>query len=249
MKKKVITYSLLFILGLALGIFSSNIFLKDNYKTNNKISINSETKIKPNSNKEYIVEDNKKENNVLNNKKVILNISPQNQKEWNYCAPTTVSMMLSSKNINVDQYTLAKEMGTYEPFGTHNKDAIRILNKYMFGYEIPQDGNAGYRLETVSEVNQNTIKTFKERLIKNIKEGYPMYYTFDSSKVYPGKHGEHNVIGIGYLLNENKDDIEYLYYLDPDYNVNDKIHGGLKIIKIEDLLNSMLTCEEPNYAW
>lgn len=191
----------------------------------------------------------KNNNATLNNnetEKNILDISYQTQKEWNYCAPTTVSMMLSAKGKQVDQYTLAKEMGTYEPFGTHNKDAVRILNKYMFGYEYPQGNQAGYRMEFVTNVSHETLKTFNERVIKNIKDGYPMYLTFDSSKIYPGKKGEHNVILVGYKI-ENSN--FFIYYLDPSPNVKDPVYGGLKILSSEELLTAMLTCEEPNYAW
>ena len=43
--------------------------------------------------------------------------------------------------------------------------------------------------------------------------------------------------------------IKYVYYLDPAPKVQDSVYGGLKIETPEKLLNSMLTCEEPNYAW
>lgn len=76
-----------------------------------------------------------------------------------------------------------------------------------------------------------------------------MYYTFDVSKVYPGKTGEHNVIGIGYALAPNNEEIALLYYLDPSVNEQDATYGGLKVITPEKRLNAMLTCEEPNYAW
>lgn len=96
-----------------------------------------------------------------------LNVTTQIQQRWNFCAPATVSMMLASRGKIVDQFTLAREMGTYEPFGTHNRDAIRILNKHMFGYEFPQTNQAGYRIETVREINSASIELFKQRLIKN----------------------------------------------------------------------------------
>lgn len=180
--------------------------------------------------------------------KHILTVRPQVQKVWYWCAPTTVSMMLSTQGINVDQSTLAREMGTFEPYGTHNKDAIRILNKHMFGYEEPMIHQNGYRLESVTDVGME-LPRFKQRLIQNIKDGYPMYYTLDVSKVYPGRRGEHNVIGVGYKLTPDKNDIEYLYYLDPYPALQDPIHGSLKIITPRELLNATLTCDEPNYAW
>lgn len=237
-------------------INNSNSYVENKETTNNSIdekkesnlensnSSNDESKEISTNNTNSDVSNNKEEN-----RKFVLNIKQQIQQKWNYCAPTAVSMMLSAKDINVDQHQLAKDMGTYEPFGTHNKDAIRILNKYMFGYEFPSSNQSGYRLEYVSEVNERVLKLFEDRLKENIKNGYPMYYTFDVSKLYEGKKGEHNVIGIGYKLKKDSDAIDYLYYIDPSPNVQDSVYGGLKIIEPRKLLEAMLTCEEPNYAW
>lgn len=183
--------------------------------------------------------------------KVMLNVSPQVQHSWNMCAPTTVSMILSSQGITVSQELLAKEMQTDETFGTHNVNAIQILNYHLFGYTTPQANQAGYRIETVitSDVNSKQMHLFKKRLKQNIADGYPMYYTFDCAKIYPGSYGEHNVIGIGYQLSEDGSDIAYLYYIDPSYTKQDPIYGGLKKVTPEELFEAMLTCVEPNYAW
>lgn len=184
-------------------------------------------------------------------KKHILNVSPQIQRAWNTCAPTTVSMMLSYRGIEVSQEVLAQEMGTDTTFGTHNANAIQVLNRHLFGYDFPQANQAGYRLETVTtaDVHSDQMRLFKQRLKQNIADGYPMYYTFDSSKIYPGLRGEHNVIGIGYQLSEDGSDIAYFYYLDPSPNVQDSVYGGLKKVSPQELFESMLTCVEPNYGW
>lgn len=184
-------------------------------------------------------------------KKVMLNVTPQVQRAWNTCAPTTVSMMLSSRGISVSQEVLAQEMKTDTIFGTHNANAIQVLNRHLFGYDMPQGNQAGYRLETVttSDVNSEQMRLFKERLKKNIKDGYPMYYTFDCATIYPGSYGEHNVIGVGYQLSEDGSDIAYLYYLDPSYTKQDPVYGGLKKVTPKELFEGMLTCVEPNYAW
>lgn len=183
--------------------------------------------------------------------KAMLNVRPQIQRAWNTCAPTTVSMMLSYRGIEVSQEVLAQEMGTDNTFGTHNANAIQILNRHLFGYDYPQSHQPGYRLATVttSDVHSEQMNLFKQRLRQNIADGYPMYYTFDSSKIYPGLRGEHNVIGIGYQLTEEGSDIAYLYYLDPSPNVQDPVYGGLKKVSPQELFESMLTCVEPNYGW
>lgn len=183
--------------------------------------------------------------------KHLLTIKHQVQKQWNTCAPTTVSMMLSSRGIDVSQDQLAVEMKTDTSFGTHNSNAIAVLNHHLFGYDTPNTNQPGYRLETVTSTKPvaKQMAVFKERLIQNISDDYPMYYTIDNSKLYANSHGEHNVIGIGYQLTEDGTDIAYIYYIDPSYYQQDPIHGGLKKITPQALFEAMLPCVEPNYAW
>jgi len=173
------------------------------------------------------------------------------QEEWYFCAPATVHMMLASRGVSVSQHQLAKEMGTYNPYGTHNRDAIRVLNQNLFGYPEPSGNQAGYRLATVTDARPDSedIRIFKERVRKDIDDGYPLYYTFNVAQIYPGKSGEHNVIGVGYELTADGKDISAIYYLDPDTHVQDPIYGGLKKLTPEELLAAMVTCGEKNYAW
>ena len=173
------------------------------------------------------------------------------QEEWYFCAPATVHMMLASRGVSVSQHQLAKEMGTYNPYGTHNRDAIRVLNQNLFGYPEPSGNQAGYRLATVTDARPDSedIRIFKERVRKDIDDGYPLYYTFNVAQIYPGKSGEHNVIGVGYELTADGKDISAIYYLDPDTHVQDPTYGGLKKLTPEELLAAMVTCGERNYAW
>lgn len=173
------------------------------------------------------------------------------QEEWYFCAPATVHMMLASRGVSVSQHQLAKEMGTYNPYGTHNRDAIRVLNQNLFGYPEPSGNQAGYRLVTVTDARPDSedIRLFKERVRKDIDDGYPLYYTFNVAQIYPGKSGEHNVIGVGYELTADGKDISSIYYLDPDTHVQDPTYGGLTKLTPEELLGAMVTCSEKNYAW
>lgn len=181
----------------------------------------------------------------------LLPISLKLQEEWYFCAPATVHMMLASRGVSVSQHQLAKEMGTYNPYGTHNRDAIRVLNQNLFGYPEPSGNQAGYRLVTVTDARPDSedIRLFKERVRKDIDDGYPLYYTFNVAQIYPGKSGEHNVIGVGYELTADGKDISAIYYLDPDTHVQDPTYGGLKKLTPEELLAAMATCGEKNYAW
>ena len=95
----------------------------------------------------------------------LLPISLKLQEEWYFCAPATVHMMLASQGVSVSQHQLAKEMGTYNPYGTHNRDAVRVLNQHLFGYPEPSGNQAGYRLATVTDGSPDSedIRLFKER--------------------------------------------------------------------------------------
>ena len=193
-------------------------------------------------------ESSSKENQVI---RKLLPIPLKLQEEWYFCAPATVHMMLASRGVSVSQHQLAKEMGTYNPYGTHNRDAIRVLNQNLFGYPEPSGNQAGYRLATVTDARPDSedIRIFKERVRKDIDDGYPLYYTFNVAQIYPGKNGEHNVIGVGYELTADGKDISAIYYLDPDTHVQDPTYGGLKKLTPEELLAAMVTCGEKNYAW
>lgn len=216
---------------------------------------NSNQNIKPN-NPQPQKDSNQAEPEILNGVKIgkrhKLNVATQAQQKWHWCAPTTVSMMLSARGKNISQSQLAREMGTYEPFGTHNKDAVRILNRHVFGYDFPSGNQAGYRIETVRDKSPETLNKLKNRIIQNTKDGYPMYFTFNPGKVYPGViNAEHNVAGAGYIATPDGNDIAFIYYVDPYGKFHDKTYGGLKIITPEKLINAMVDpyVTEPNYAW
>lgn len=180
-----------------------------------------------------------------------LEVPMQIQRAWNTCAPTSVSMILAYRGVQASQEELARAMGTDETFGTHNVNAIRVLNQYLFGYAEVPAGQAGYHLAPVtsSASNSEDMRLFKERLRKNIDDGYPLYYTIDNASIYPGHKGEHNVVGTGYELSADGSDVLAVYYIDPSYTVQDPVYGGLKKVTPEELLAAMCACQEPNYAW
>ena len=182
-------------------------------------------------------------------KRARLQIQGQVQRKWNTCVPTVVSMMLSRFGKFHSQEELALQMGTDESFGTHNDAAIRVLNRHLFGYETPTSGQAGYRLERVDAVTQEVLDLFAQRLIKDIDDGYPVYYTVNNAVLYPGiSHGEHNLVGLGYELDQ-KGRLAYVTYWDPSPLRQDSQYGGLKKASPEELLTAMQACQEPNYAW
>lgn len=192
-------------------------------------------------------------NGINIGKKYMLPVKTQAQQKWFWCAPTTVSMILASRGVNVSQSQLASEMNTYEPFGTHNRDAVRVLNKYLFGYETPKNGQSGYRLEKITSSSSEELRKFKDRVIKNTKDGYPLYLTVDLTKLYPGRSNpaEHNVVGAGYISTPDGGDVALMYVVDPYSKFHDSANGGLKIFEPEEVLEAAISpsVTEPYYAW
>lgn len=188
-------------------------------------------------------------NGINIGKKYMLPVKTQAQQKWFWCAPTTVSMILASCGVNVSQSQLASEMNTYEPFGTHNRDTVGVLNKYLFGYETPKN----YRLEKITSSSGEELRRFKDRVIKNTKDGYPLYLTADLAKLYPGRSNpaEHNVVEAGYISTPDDRDVALIYIVDPYSKIHASVNGGLKIFKSEDVLEAAISpsVTEPYYAW
>lgn len=202
---------------------------------------------------EEVESDAERVNGINIDKKYMLPVKTQAQQKWFWCAPTTVSMILGSRGVNVSQSQLASEMGAYEPFGAHNKDAVRVLNRYLFGYETLENGQSGYRLEKITSSSGEELRRFKDRVIKNTKDGYPLYLTVDLSKLYPGRSNpaEHNVVGAGYISTPDDRDVTLLYIVDPYSKFHDSANGWLKIFKPEEVLEAAISSSvtEPYYAW
>ncbi|URZ88324.1 C39 family peptidase [Floricoccus penangensis] len=215
----------------------------------NELPVNDSSKRVIDNSKENLTKES--QNNMQLSTKHRIDVVQQIQKTPTNCAPTTVSMMLSTRGITVPQEQLAIEMGTTNTWGTHNKDAIRILNKHLIGRESPAADQTGYRIARVTDpsINSEDMILFKKRLVENFKSGYPMYYTIELSSLYPEKKGEHNVIGTGYKTSDDGSEIIGIYYVDPLASMQDPVYAGLKVITPEELLSAMSVCVEPNYAW
>ncbi len=97
-------------------------------------------------------------------------------------------------------------------FGTDNNNA-NGLNQYLFGYAEVPVGRAGSHLATVTSSARTRRYVFEERLSKNIDDGYPLYYTIDTS-IYPYK--VNTMLGeTGYELSADRVISCSVYYIDP----------------------------------
>lgn len=156
------------------------------------------------------------------------------------------------KNVDVDQKILAKEMNTNPATGTEYVDLVRVANKYLFNKEAIGPNEPGYRIQTIARYDRNPkIATeFEQRVKQNISSGDPVLVGIDLKTLYPTLPTvNHWVVLIGYEEKEGTDIIEYFYYIDPYYVVQDKQFGGLKKVTKKELINAIVQNDEPAYLW
>ncbi len=158
-----------------------------------------------------------------------LEVSPQVSQRWWYCVPASLSMILDTVGVQVDQFTLARQTNCIDYVGTESPDAIKVLNQYVIGKEAPEPGEMGYHLEKVTEYTpmSSQFSEFKLNYIKSIQAGKPVYLTFNFDKMYDkgGQNFDHAVVGIGYVANESETDIERILYRDPSVSLSGHIHS------------------------
>lgn len=174
-----------------------------------------------------------------------LGIRPQVQQTTFWCSPATSSMLLSSYGIDHTQSRLSVLMDTKLPFGTHNQNAIKVINNILSLYNIPKK----YNLVTVKKDDKLDYDKFKDDFYMAINRGNPVYLTLDLTKISDTRKGEHNVLGIGYVLDKKNDKIKYVIIYDPSTVVVNSTYGSLRIMSVNTLLDSLSMCIEPNYAY
>lgn len=187
------------------------------------------------------------DNNYNLGKYKFLKINQQIQKTLYWCAPTTASMLLENYGIITKQEKLASLMEAKLPFGTHNQKAIDVINDQ---FNLHNQSKRYKKMSLGHDGNYlNAVYLFKQNYIKSIDQNYPVYLTLDLSVISDTRTAEHNVLGIGYVLNANNDDIVYIIFLDPSPTPYNKNYGSLRIISLDNFLNSIRSASEPDYAY
>lgn len=187
------------------------------------------------------------DNNYNIGKYKFLKINQQIQKTLYWCAPAAASMLLENSGIIVQQEKLASLMNSKLPFGTHNNVAIEVINDQFNlhnqskRYKLMNLGHDGNYL--------NAVYLFKKHYIDNINKNYPVYLTLNLSLISDTRVAEHNVLGIGYVLNKDNNDLAYIIFIDPSPTPYNKMYGSLRIISLEKFLKSIRNASEPNYAY
>lgn len=168
-----------------------------------------------------------------------------------YCVPACMQMVFRYKGIEKTQTELANEMNTSPTTGTEYADLARVANKYLFQNENVGPNDPGYHIQRISknDTNPDIYTKFEQRVRQDISTNDPIFAAVDVHALYPQyKSANHMVLITGYALFAGTNNIAYYYYIDPYYE-QDSVYGGLKTITAEQLMNAIVTNEEPAYIW
>lgn len=185
-------------------------------------------------------------------KKVQLTLSQSVQETNYYCVPASLQMVLNYHGIDVSQGQLAREMNTSPVTGTEYADLAKIANSYLFGKSTVSDHEPGYHVQTLSVNDQGpeTAETFEERVIQDINTKDPVFAAVNIHALYPDLPvANHMIVIVGYVMHHNSDRIAFYYAIDPYTKVQDAAYGGLKIFTSDEIINAMITNDEPAYIW
>lgn len=206
-------------------------------------------------------QDNKDDsNNEENNKKeeekadktVMLDMNQFVQENAYYCGPAVIQMVLHYFGIDKSQSELAEVMHTDKVTGTEYVDMARVLNTYIFNKETVDDKEAGFRVQVLqtATMNEESFKLLETRIKDNIDNKYPVIIAANLSKLYPDKPvANHFLLCIGYVQKYGSEEIEYYYFIDPYYGVQDPTYKGLKKFTVEEVYNAVKNNSEPAYIW
>ncbi len=175
------------------------------------------------------------------------------QQESYYCAVACAQMILNHFGIDRAQIDLAEEMNTYMPgersdgiYGTYDTDVARVLSEYLFGAAPQNDTDAGYRVQPVSTVfDESEYSQFVSRIKRDIDDGYPSIIQIKVNSLYGGSTTvNHNVLVTGY---EEGKDFTTLTLLDPYFNGN--LGNGVSVYDASAVFQSIVESNKPSYIW
>ncbi|MBW3079620.1 C39 family peptidase [Bifidobacterium simiiventris] len=177
---------------------------------------------------------------------------PQSVQETGYwCVPASVQMVLRYKGIDVSQSALASEMSAKPQTGTEYVDLARVVNKYLFGVGDANPIGAGYRVQTVEigDTDPAVARTFAKRAKTDLDDGYPVFVAIDVHTLYPSfAHANHMIVITGYDADATGA-VTHWTYRDPWYRVQGEAYAGLKIATAHEMVNAIVSNEEPAYIW
>lgn len=178
---------------------------------------------------------------------------PQSVQETSYyCGCAALQMVLRYHGIEKSQTELAKEMHTDPVTGTEYDDLARVANKYLFDTESASPQGSGYRVQRIAINDRNPLieEVFEERVKQDIASQDPIFVAVDVKALYPQlHHGNHLIVIYGYECYDNREEIAWYKIIDPSYVIQDEVYGGRKRVSAKELINAIVTDEEPAYIW
>lgn len=194
------------------------------------------------------------ENPPMRFKTQLLSVPQFVQENSYFCVPACLQMVLAFHGIQQSQATLAFQMNTSPITGTEYVDLAYVVNQYLFNCEVPTDQQVGYRVQRFSPLatmmSQEEKDLFRQRIFLDISTQDPIFVAVNRNILYPElSAANHMVIIVGYALFEATNQLAYYYLIDPSYQVQDHLYGGLKVITEDELIKGIMLNEEKEKAY
>ena len=196
------------------------------------------------------------ENPPISLNKTLLSVPPSVQENGYFCVPACLQMVLAFHGITQRQSILALQMNTSSITGTEYVDLAQVVNQYLFNCTVPTDSQGGYRIQkfssSASTMTEEEKNLFQQRVFQDISTQDPVFVAINRNVLYPElSPANHMVIVVGYATYEGSNRLAYYYIIDPSYQVQDPVYGGLKVITQEELIKGIMLNEsnEKAYIW
>ena len=233
------TKILICLLCIGISIFSFSVFKK----TENPLSV-------------FSFQERVVENPPISLNKTLLSVPQFVQENGYFCVPACLQMVLAFHGITQRQSILALQMNTSSITGTEYVDLAQVVNQYLFNCTVPTDSQGGYRIQkfssSASTMTEEEKNLFQQRVFQDISTQDPVFVAINRNVLYPElSPANHMVIVVGYATYEGSNRLAYYYIIDPSYQVQDPVYGGLKVITQEELIKGIMLNEsnEKAYIW
>lgn len=170
------------------------------------------------------------------------------QEEGYDTGPACLKMVLDLHGHTISQEQLASEI--CDSYNTNSEKLTRTVNKYRFGYEVPGSNRVGYRLENLSNWNDEQMLEFEERIKTDTESNDPVFIYVDTSLLYESSSftSTHFVLVTGYISDDNGNILGYCI-TDPSDDIQSEAEEGLLTIAKEDFYSAISKTDKCCYIW
>lgn len=195
--------------------------------------------------------------------RAILPIIPLTEEKANGNGIAAVQMLLNHRQVyhSQDEIATLLNYNLESGAGIDIKRIPPVLNQELWGYENPSDlTQAGYHLKTLGQNKEENVELFKEHLLNDMYDGYPLLAEINGkaglqADIYEDvANANRTVIVIGYLVDLSEftgswSNVQGIYYIEAHPDCQKLFWGGLHYLPLEDFVDAISKSKSQSYIW